>query len=133
MTLQELMASLPNGFHDSELRTLAFDFSNNEARLILDVWVGDLDSDETNVRERYQQAELRLSNLGFWISQPTDPGNFPIPNNTLCIDISILREAFDPGLALPEFKPENPTYCLYSTDINTCFFFACQSASLQWL
>ena len=133
MTLQELMASLPNGFHDSELRELTFDFTNNEARLTLDVWVGDLGSKDPDVREKYQKAELWLSNLGFWISQSSEPGEFPVSKESLCIDISILREDFDPGVALPEFRPENPTYCLYSTDINTCFFFACQSASLHWL
>ncbi len=133
MTLHELMASIPNGFHDSELRQLTFDFVNNEARLTLDVWVGDLDSDEESIREKYRRAELLLSNIGFWISQPTNPGEFPIPDDTLCIDISVLMEDYNPGVALPESTPENPTYCLYSTDINTCFFFACKSASLQWL
>jgi hypothetical protein len=133
MNLAELMATLPNGFHDSQMRELTFDFANSEARMTLNVWVGDLHSKDHDLREKYRPAELRLLGLAFWISQPTDPGQFPIPNDRLCIDISILRSDYNPGVALPESNPESPTYCLYSTDINTCFFFACLSASLRWL
>ena len=132
MTLKELLASLPNGLHDSELRELTFDFINQEARLILDVWVGDLESKEHDIREKYQRAEVRLINLSFWISQPTDPSQFPLSRETLCIDINLLPETYKPGLALPESTPQNPVYYLYSTDINTTFFFACESVSIQW-
>ena len=132
MTLDELQATLPNGFHDSQMRELTLDFVNKEARLTLDVWTGDLDSKKHGVRENYQRAQLRLINLLFWISQPTDLSKFPISKDSLCIDIGLLSADYKPGVPLPESNPANPTYYLYSTDINTCFFFACQSASVQW-
>jgi hypothetical protein len=40
MTLDELAVSLPNGFHDAELKTLALDYERREARLVLDLWSG---------------------------------------------------------------------------------------------
>ncbi|HJV91515.1 MAG TPA: hypothetical protein VJ623_14490 [Holophagaceae bacterium] len=115
------------------MREITFDLVKKEVRLNLNVWVGDLDSEEHEIRERYQLAELKLQGLGFWVSGPSDPDEFPITKNSLCIDISVLRPDYDPGIALPAQDPSNPTYCLYSTDINTCFFFTCQSASVQWL
>jgi len=133
MTLAELLISMPNGLHDSELRELTFDLINQEVRLVLDIWIGNLGSNEHNEREKYQRAEVRLINLGFWISQPTDPSEFPLSKESLCIDVRKLPEDYKPGIPLPESNPENPTYYLYSTDINTCFFFACESAALQWL
>ncbi|WP_291270933.1 hypothetical protein [Geothrix sp.] len=133
MTLAELLYSLPNGLHDSELRELTFDLVNQEVRLVLDIWIGNLDSNKHDEREKYQHAEVRLVNLAFWISQPTDPSEFPLSKDSLCIDVRELPDDYKPGIPLPESTPENPTYYLYSTDINTCFFFACESATLQWL
>jgi hypothetical protein len=132
MTLDDLSLTLPNGFHDAQLRELTFDFPKKEVRLLVDLWVGDLHSKEHAVRERYQSAQLFLEDLGFWISGPTDPKEFPIGRDSLCIDIRLLPDDYIPGVSLPEPSPDKPTYYLYSTDINTCFFFSCGSAKLQW-
>ena len=41
MTLDELARTLPNGFHDAALHSLALDFNLRTAELLLEIWVGD--------------------------------------------------------------------------------------------
>jgi hypothetical protein len=112
---------------------LTFDFPKGEARLLLDLWVGDLHSKDPDIRERYNRAILFVEKLGFWISGPTDPSNYPLNQESMCIDIRLLPDNYNPGVLLPANTSENPIYYMYSTDINTCFYFSCESARLQWL
>ena len=57
MTLDELARTLPNGFHDAEVSTATLDYARGEARLILDVWIGDMEA-PAKERETYRLAEL---------------------------------------------------------------------------
>ena len=70
MTFDDLAISLPNGFHDAELKSIMIDYTRREARLILDIWVADDVSMEE--REAYRPAEVTLSGLLFWVSEPPD-------------------------------------------------------------
>lgn len=42
MTLEDIAAELPNGFHDAFLRRLTLDYADRRATLALNVWVGDV-------------------------------------------------------------------------------------------
>ena len=49
MTLNEVAETLPNGFHDAELRRIELDYDLRSCRIQVDVWVGDMD--DTSRRE----------------------------------------------------------------------------------
>jgi hypothetical protein len=100
MTLDELIRSLPNGFHDARLARLSIDFVRREARLELDIWVAEDLSPEQ--RETYRSAEVVLSGLLFWVSEPprgTGPFDVAGPET---IDVGAMD-----GLA-PEKRPSLP-------------------------
>jgi hypothetical protein len=63
--LRALEEELPNGLHDALLRAISIDVVGQLAELDVDIWVGDLDSDNVAIREAYRAARIRLSGLGF--------------------------------------------------------------------
>jgi hypothetical protein len=77
-----LISSLPNGLRDAELETVTLDFKKRKASLELDVWVGDEEE-----LEAYRHAQVTLSGLLVWVSEPPDPsvtGAKALQNRYLC-------------------------------------------------
>ena len=72
MTLEELEATLPNGLHDAEIRSISLDYVKQTARLSLDVWVGGMDLPEGPERERYRRASLEFTGLLYCAIEPPD-------------------------------------------------------------
>ena len=71
MTLDEIAASLPNGFHDAKIKSINIDYVNREARFDLQIWIGD-DSGTKEERETYRGAQLTLSQLLFCVIDAPD-------------------------------------------------------------
>ncbi len=128
MTLDGLAASLPNGFHDAELMTIAIDFIKREVRLTLDIWIGD-----DKEREAYRQAEVTLSGLIFWVSEAPD-SRYPYGEpRSLRIDAGSLTELH------PEKRPTLPSIpqsafsnWLFVVDWNAFIYVAAEDACLKW-
>ena len=129
MTLDELAASLPNGLHDAELSAIALDFAKREARLSLDIWIGD---DE--VLEAYQQAEVTLSGLIFWMSEAPD-ASYPYElAEAITIDSGPLSQL--PAEKRPQLPPITTTAFLnwiFVVDWNAFIYLAAEDASLRWI
>jgi hypothetical protein len=70
VTLEGLAYTLPNGFHDAQVTSVGIDYVKREARLLIDLWVGELRSDNEELREAYRKGELRLSGLLYWVIEP---------------------------------------------------------------
>ena len=64
-SLVEIDRTLPNGFHDSEVRAYKLDFVKRTAMFEIDVWVGDLDAATPDGRELYRAGLLVVSGLAF--------------------------------------------------------------------
>jgi hypothetical protein len=128
MTLDELYASLPNGLHDARLGKLAIDFTERTVSLDLNVWVGDEEE-----RETYRRAELILSGLLFWVSEPPDPNHpYALPR-PLSIDAGPLTGAQPKNqTALPPVPPDAFVNWLYVKDWNAFVYVAAKDASLTW-
>ena len=77
MTLDELAATLPNGFHDSEVNGLRIDYIRREVTIDLVVWVDDHLSDDPGDRESYRPGSLTLSGLHFCCIEPPSPECLP--------------------------------------------------------
>jgi hypothetical protein len=54
-SLGEIAATLPNGFHDAEVRSCSLDFQERTASFELNVWVGNMEASPEE-RELYRPA-----------------------------------------------------------------------------
>ena len=129
MTLDELDALLPSGLHDAKLDRVAINFADRTVRLELNIWVGD---DEE--REAYRRAQVTLSGLLFWVSEPPDP-SYPFASpRPLWIDAGPLTDK------LPERQPALPPVpqgafanWIFVRDWNAFIYVAAEDANLTWL
>jgi hypothetical protein len=63
MTLDEMTARLPSVLHDGGLRTLAIDYTLQQATFGLNICVGDPEATTEAEREAYQAVTLTISGL----------------------------------------------------------------------
>jgi hypothetical protein len=70
MTIDDIAAELPNGFHDALLRTLKVDYVSRRATLELRVCVGDPDAPTEIEREAYRPLTLSISGLLWCVVEP---------------------------------------------------------------
>lgn len=72
MTLEEMEVTLPNGFHNSEIRPTLVDCVQRTATLELSVVVGDLNAPPER-REVYKEATLVVSGVLVSVLEPPRP------------------------------------------------------------
>jgi len=130
-TLDDLSANLPNGFHDAKLKRLLIDYAKREARFIADIWVGDISTEQ---REAYRLAEITLSGLLFWVSEPPATNQASDTAGGERIDIGSLSELKEkPSLNLPLVPDSAFVNWVFITEWNAFFYVAAQDAALKWL
>jgi hypothetical protein len=133
MTLDELAASIPNGFHDAELNALAIDYTKREARLVLNIWIAD-DLKKPEDIETYRLAEVTLSGMVFWISESPDVRHSYWEARSLRIDIGPMESFERKSLAqLPPVPAGAFVNWIFVTDWNAFIYVAAEDARLDWL
>jgi hypothetical protein len=131
-TLDEISASIPNGFHDAQLLKLVLDYTKREVQLTLDVWIAE--SLEPEEKEAYRLALLTLYGLHFWVCEAPEEGDpNPSPNGA-SIDICSMDRIMDANQRkLPSVPPGVFVNWIYVNDWNTYMFVGAETASLTWL
>src|SRR6266542_3184494 len=71
-TLEQLERSLPNGFHDAQIRRISLDYSRRTIVFDMSLWVGDIESTDKAEREAYQFGILTVSEFDFCVIVPPD-------------------------------------------------------------
>jgi hypothetical protein len=134
MTLDEVANSLPNGFHDAEVRSFFVDYRAREAKFELDIWVGDLSSKDPVIREAYQSVELTLVGLVFHVVEPPD-SRYPYrENDHLTIDIGEMHDlSKPPSMKLPPVPDGAFATWMFVLQWNSFMYFAAREARLVWL
>lgn len=129
-TIPEIDATLPNGFHDAELQSCTIDYVGQTVTFDLEIWIGDLSSDNEQVRERYRRARLVVTGLAFCHLEMPDP-TYPFQEaGPLRIDLS------DPDPQLPDLRklPEGAFASrFYVSNWNAFIQLAGRDASLSWI
>lgn len=130
-TLDDLSATLPNGFHDAELQRLLIDYTKREAKIIADIWIADMTTDQ---REAYRLAEITLSGLLFWVSEPPD-AKYPFDaTGGERIDVGPLTELSNKSsLKLPPIPDGAFANWVFLTEWNAFIYVAAREATLKWL
>jgi hypothetical protein len=119
MTIFEVAADLPNGFHDAEVESIRIDYATRTVGFELDVWVGTADE-----RELYRRAMLTVTDFQYCAMDVPDQA-YPFSGiDTLTID---LFEA-------TQFVPVTAAYgCrLWVGQWNGFIHLAAEAASLKW-
>lgn len=103
MTLEELENTLPNGLHDSEIKSIEIDYVQRSTTLKLSVFVGELNA-PSEIREAYKEALLVITGLQYLIIEPPNE-NYPFAESkALWIDARDMSKNLNPSLlaSLPE-------------------------------
>jgi hypothetical protein len=129
-TIREIDEALPNGFHDAERRTCTIDYVAQTVAFELDIWTGNLSSDNVQVREHYRRARLVVTGLAFCHIEMPDPA-YPFQDAApLRVDLS------DPDPLHPVLRklPEGAfAGRFYVSNWNAFIHVAGRDADLSWL
>ena len=130
VNIDDLEAGLPNGFHDTLLRTFSSDPAERRAEFVIDVWMGDLHSTVTSERERRRPARLELLGLSYLVIDDLDP-RYP---NTNVAPVQIDACAPDDNAELArQVPPGGFAGRFFVTEWNGFIHFAAVEARLTWL
>lgn len=133
MTLDDLASSLPNGLHDAQLKSVTVNYVAGEARLLLDIWMGDLEAATEAEREKCAQAEIILTGLAFWVCEPPD-SRYPFNiHRGLRIDTGPVHSLRKPPLTVLPPVPEGLFLnWIFVSDWNAFIYVAARHARLEW-
>jgi len=130
MTIDELEAELPNGFHDAILRDYSSDGATQSAAFTIDVWVGDLHSSTVAERECYRPARLELLGLAYLIVDAPDRRSVAREGTPVRID----KCAADENATLAgQIPPGGFAGRFFVNEWNTFIHFGAREARLTWL
>lgn len=130
MNFNELALTLPNGFHDSELKRFVMDYFHRTLELDLDVWVGDMRA--VAKREIYRPARVTLVKVAFLVVEPPDARYAWLGPGRIRVDSG---EGFP--LTSSSIIPSPPagisTTYIYLGELNSFLHFAAAEALLEWI
>jgi hypothetical protein len=130
MTLDDLAAQLPNGLHDVRLRTYSAEPAHGRAELVVDVWIGDLQSAVMAERERRCPARLELLGLAYFVVDDRDL-RYPVTGEAP-VQIDACAADDDPELAR-RVPPGGFAGRFFVTEWNAFIHFAALEARLTWM
>jgi hypothetical protein len=130
MNLDDLAAQLPNGFHDARLRAHSADPAQGRAELVMDVWIGDLQSSVNSERERRSAARLELLGLAYFVVDERDL-RYPLTGEA---PVQIDACAADDNPELARQVPRGGfAGRFFVTEWNAFIHFAALEARLTWM
>lgn len=137
MTLSDVEATLPNGFHDAEIAELVWDYRTNSASFMMELWVAE-EGDESP--EVYRTGRLDLKGIIFiMIDSPSprelDPKPYKYASGALQIDGFKTTESMLPNLAAlaATVSLAASPYSFYVANWNSYMHIAAKDAELVWI
>ncbi len=135
MTLAEIHESLPNGFHDAEIRKFVWDFATESATFEIDLLIGVPEAED---REERRAGRLELRGILFIAIDPPYPGELDPrpykPSGAFQIDGMVANEKIFE--VLPKLKPELPPnteiFSFYVVNSNSFIHIAAKEADWVW-
>ena len=135
MTLEEVAASLPNGFHDAYIKGISIDYVSGTASFDLELWVGDDSAERKEEREVYRDARVTLSDLLFCVIEPPDSRYPYYDKKTLWVDGGPWNSAPpSTSIQLPSPLPENSfVYWFFVDNWNSFIYVGAMAARLEYV
>ncbi len=136
MTLAEIEANLPNGFHDAEIEELVWNYRTDSASFTMKLWVPEATDQDIEI---YRLGRLDVKDIVFMAIEPphprdSDPKPYK-PSGALQIDGMVTTETIFPGLLKLKQKlpPEVQIYSFYVVNWNSNIHIAAGEAELVWI
>jgi hypothetical protein len=136
MTLAEIEANLPNGFHDAEIEELVWNYRTDSASFTMKFWVPEATDQDIEI---YRLGRLDLKDIVFMAIDPPhlrdlDPKSYK-PSGALQIDGMTTTETIFPGLSKlkQQLPPETQIYSFYVVNWNSYIHIATGEAELVWI
>ena len=128
MTMVEIEARLPSGFHDAELLTLAIDYARSEAKIDFRLWSASEDESEAK-----DAASLHLESLQYLVIEPPKPDGYNKNDEHNQSAVSSYVSAEHPFIAagLPVLQPGKFAHSLFVVNWNSSIHFAAASVRLE--
>ena len=128
MTLEEMEETLPNRFHDSEIRAILVDCAQRTATLERSV-VGDLDAPPEK-REVYKEATLVVSGVLLSVLEPPQP-DYPFSEaRGLRVNSCDASRSLDRALVAK--LPTNSSGAFFVNQWNAFIHIAGRNAEIAW-
>ena len=126
MTFQDIADSLPNGFHDAELKRFEMDYLQRRLRFDFDIWIGDKVHSEM-----YRAATVTLDDVAYLVIEPPEASDPGLDTAAICIDTGPghLRQS---GSILPQAPTGTSATWMILHDLNRFLLFGAGSASIEW-
>lgn len=136
MTLADVEATLPNGFHDARIEEFVWDYRTMAALFTMELWVAE-ECDESP--EVYRAGRLDLKDIIFIMIDPpcpreSDPKPYKSSSGTLTIDGFETTDTILPSLAtlVATVSPDINPYSFYVANWNSFIHIAAREAALTW-
>ena len=124
MDIFELAATLPNGFHDAEIRTLVISYEKQSIQIECDIWIGSM-NDPPELREAYRAALVELHGVQYCIMDRPDP-RYPFSQG-----LALMVDLYEPDPAV-ELAGEGHAFRFWVGEWNGSVHIRATSASLTW-
>jgi hypothetical protein len=134
MNLDDIQASLPNGFHDAIVESVTIDYMKRNVEIFLNLWVGDLTSKDRAVREKYRRGVLTISDFNYFLIEAPDPRYSYAKDPGITID----GGPYSPGAIKSDTKipPEIPEgmfqYWFFVLEWNSFIHVCAREAGFKW-
>ena len=120
----DAFAELPNGLHDARLLDVSFSPIDDELRLTIDAWIGDLAAADHLTRERHRRCTVIVTGVGWFSIHPgATSGEPPL--------IDVGRGKAD-GFDVPDAPTGTTMWWLYLQNRNSFLHMAGRAARLSF-
>jgi hypothetical protein len=128
MTLAELEASLPNGFHDAYFHSVTIDYRRRTVTIAASILVG-VPDDPPGECDRLRQAVVIFEGLQFMAMEPPERGHVLKHGDRLWVDYFISKS---PPAASKEIPADCFVGSFFVQDWGSNIHVAARSVSLEW-
>lgn len=130
MNFEEVANTLPNGFHDAELRRFEMDYVQRKLHFDLDVWIGDMHN-PPEAREIYRPSRVTVEKVAFLVIEPPDASCPWQEPGTITVDAGEGLPCQASSI-LPEIPAGSQMTWMYMDALNRYLLFAGGKTSLEW-
>ncbi len=133
-TFEELEEELPNGFHDAEIRGMAFDYLARTAVLSMNLLFGVGTPDDENMSV-YRPATVRIVGLLLFFVQPPHPKyDFVLDGEPLSVSGDSVRVGQEPEMdcLLPALPQDATVYRFFLDEWNSFIYLAGTTVEFSW-
>jgi hypothetical protein len=132
MTFEELDQSLPNGFHDAEIRKIEVDFTTPSIVIGMNLHVGAADDPDP---ERYRAGTVTIDVPYVFFIEPPDAAYHFIPNGSpINASGNSVKAGQNPKVdrLLGVLPPNATSYLFFLDDWNSSIYLSGASAKFSW-